>query len=57
MGKWNCCLSSVLLGHQNLGSSSLKVFQKEPYQTWSAAVKTLKNQNAPTRTHEKSQLL
>ena len=33
-------------------------FCEKPYQTWQTAVKIfLKNQNAPTRTHKKSQIL
>ena len=49
------CLLSVLFGHKN-GSS--EYFCKKPYQVWPKAVKKFnKHQNAPTRTHKKSQIL
>ena len=49
-------MSSALFGPKNK-SSNLEYFCKKPYQTWSAAVKTLKkHQNVPTKTHKKNQI-
>ena len=56
MGGWNL-LPVFCFIHKNVGSSSLKIFYEEPYQTCLTAVKTLKNQNDPTNTQKKNQIL
>ena len=53
-GRMQHCLSFVLLSHEN-GSSEL--LQKTISNMPETSVKTLKSQNAPTRTHKKSQIL
>ena len=41
-----------------MGSSSLENLYRKPYRKWPTAVKTFKkHQNAPTRTHQKNQIL
>ena len=56
------CLPSALFGHifghKIIRNSTLQNLYKKPYGTWPAGVKTFKkHQNAPTRTHKKSQII
>ena len=52
------CLPCVLFGHKVVGNSSLENLYRKPYRKWPTAVKTFKkHQNAPTRTHQKNQIL